>query len=185
MHTDKYISYYFQIEKNMTVVTDFLLIRNKTEFRLIYNKKENYHYDHIPDFSQLRICRTNPLSEEAIFAWKMRTLLNRMKNKFYDFNFLSYGWLYSQFTLTHQDFQVCHRAKKNCSKVAKLTGEMSWNEWKIIFRILQFPVFKIWAILYWNSETFCVLSNVDSTNWRLELRLYENFTSLPSILSEK
>ena len=35
------------------------------------------------------------------FSWKMRTVLNRMKNQFFDlcdFYFLSYGWLYLQFT---------------------------------------------------------------------------------------
>ena len=35
-------------------------------------------------------------SEGAIFTWNMHTVLNRMKNKFSDFYFLIYGWLYLQ-----------------------------------------------------------------------------------------
>ena len=38
------ISYSFQIERNTMLET----IRNQTEFRLVYNKKEIIHYDHIP-----------------------------------------------------------------------------------------------------------------------------------------
>ena len=39
---------YLQIERNMIVVTVFILIMNPTEFRLVHNQKENSHYDHIP-----------------------------------------------------------------------------------------------------------------------------------------
>ena len=37
-----------QIEKNMIVVTVFLLIMNQIKFHLVHNQKENCHYDHIP-----------------------------------------------------------------------------------------------------------------------------------------
>ena len=43
-----YISDYLQIEWNMIVVTIFLMLMNQTEFYLVHNQQENYHYDNIP-----------------------------------------------------------------------------------------------------------------------------------------
>ena len=66
--------------------------------------------------SQVRICRrpSPPDVGVAILTWKMHTVLNRIY-------FLSYGWLYLEFTVPHQ---VCHRQQKSYSKVAKFTGKM-------------------------------------------------------------
>ena len=44
----KYIYDYFRAERNMIVVTLFLLIMNQTQLCLVLNQKENCHYDHIP-----------------------------------------------------------------------------------------------------------------------------------------
>ena len=43
-----FISYSFEMKKNITVVTVFLLIMKLTGFCKVYYKKENGHYDHIP-----------------------------------------------------------------------------------------------------------------------------------------
>ena len=40
-HTEKYISDFFQIERNMIVETVFLLIMNQIKFQLVRNQKEN------------------------------------------------------------------------------------------------------------------------------------------------
>ena len=44
----------------MIVVIVLFLIMNQTEFRLVHNKKENCHYDHIPpcDFKVIRNRKT-------------------------------------------------------------------------------------------------------------------------------
>ena len=44
----KCISDSCQIEKNVIVVTVFLLIMSQTEFHLVPNQKENCHYDPFP-----------------------------------------------------------------------------------------------------------------------------------------
>ena len=77
--------------------------------------------------------QTPLLSEVAIFKWKMRTMLNQMKNHISDFYFLGYGWMYLQFTVTNLDFQLCPRQKKIVQKWLNLQERcaMSWNEWKV------------------------------------------------------
>ena len=94
----------------------------------------------ITDVSRLRICRPLPPSELLQFSWTMPTVLNRMKNQFSDFYFLSYGWLYLQFTVTHLDFQVCHRPNKIVQKWSNLQERcvMSWNEMKNKSSYFQF-----------------------------------------------
>ena len=57
--------------------------------------------------------QTSPLRSCHIH---MNTAMNQMKNQFSDFYFLSYGWLYLRFTVTHLNFQVCHRPKQNSFK---------------------------------------------------------------------
>ena len=54
-----------------------------------------------------------PLSELAIFTWKVLTMLKQMKNQCFDFSdfyLLRYGWLYLQFKVTHLHFQACHQS---------------------------------------------------------------------------
>ena len=43
----KYVSNSFRIKWNMNAVTVFLVIMNQTDYRLVYNQKENCHDDHI------------------------------------------------------------------------------------------------------------------------------------------
>ena len=47
-HSEKYISFSFQIEWNLIVVTVFLFIISQMEFHLVQNRKLNRHFDHIP-----------------------------------------------------------------------------------------------------------------------------------------
>ena len=47
LHTEKSLWDLFKIEDNMIVVLVFLLIMNLIEFRMAYNQKEIFRYDHI------------------------------------------------------------------------------------------------------------------------------------------
>ena len=48
VHWENYISNSFQIERDMIVVTVFLLILNQIVIHLVQNRKKNCHYDYIP-----------------------------------------------------------------------------------------------------------------------------------------
>ena len=60
-------------------------------------------YTRYQALTQVGICRPPPFPHQfySYFLWQMRTVLNRIKNKYSDlcdFYFLSHGWLYLQFT---------------------------------------------------------------------------------------
>ena len=67
------------------------------------------------------------------------TVLDQMKNQFFDCYFLSYGWLYLEFTMP---FLVYHRPKKIAQKWPNLQERcaMTWNEWKNQFLIFTYSV---------------------------------------------
>ena len=92
------------------------------------------------------------LSEVAIFAWKMRTVLNRMKNQFSDFShfyFLSYGWLYLRFTDDTPYFPSVSPTKKNYENVAAIKMRNKLKLMKtLIFLFLIFLFFELWSIFY-------------------------------------
>ena len=98
--------------------------------------------------------------EVAIFTWKKPTVLKRMKNKLSDFYYLSYGWLYLQFTGDTPSFLSVSPTKKNFFPKWPNLHEscaMCWNEWKVNFSIFNFwGMIDIWLILYWNSDFFHV-----------------------------
>ena len=48
LHWENYVSISFNIEWDMIVVTVYLSILNQMELRLVQNRKENCHHDHIP-----------------------------------------------------------------------------------------------------------------------------------------
>ena len=119
--------------------------------------------------SHVMICRPPllPSSEVAIHAWKMRTVLNRMKyhiSDLYDFYFLSYGWLYLQFTVTQQ---VCHRPKievvqkwPNLQERIVLPGQWFFSS-RVLF--VQLLVFEIWSILYIVEFDVCKIMYAKTT----------------------
>ena len=75
---------------------------------------------------QVRICRphTSPLSEVAIFTWKMHTVLNRMKNHNQIFPIFSF-WVMADCIYNLRWHTKCaFNQKKNCSNVTKFTGKM-------------------------------------------------------------
>ena len=47
VHSGKSLSDTFQIKRNMIVVNVFYAIMKKREIRLVYDEKEDSHYDHI------------------------------------------------------------------------------------------------------------------------------------------
>ena len=59
-----------------------------------------------------------------IFTWKIPTMLNRIKIYFPIFIFRVMVDCIYNLVLRHINVQVCHRPKKNRSKVAKFTGKM-------------------------------------------------------------
>ena len=68
----------------------------------------------IPRISRLTSTFPFPApSEVAIFTWNMRTVLNRMKNKFSDFIFLSYGDFLPKMyqNLTNSEYKNSHISK--------------------------------------------------------------------------
>ena len=67
VHSNKYFSDYFQIERNTIVVTVIHLIINPTEFRWVHSQKENRHYDHIP--LNWKVIRMKCISLFEIINW--------------------------------------------------------------------------------------------------------------------
>ena len=96
----------------------------------------------------------HPPSELLPFSWKMRTVLNRMKNQFCDF-FFSYSWLYLQFTVT---YQFCHRPKKKLFKIGQIykkDAHCSENDFLVLeFFFVWILVFEIWSFLYSKLSIF-------------------------------
>ena len=92
-----------------------------------------------------------PSPQVAMFTWKLSTVLNRIKNHFADFYFLSYGWLYLQFTVTHQVWNSKHTKKKVGQKLSnvhkKKTKIRKWFFNSSVF-FVRLLVFEIWSILY-------------------------------------
>ena len=64
-------------------------------------------------------------------------------------------WLYLQFTVTHLDFQLCHRPKNNQSKVVKYIEKMR-NELKRMKK-------QFYDFLFFNYGLFCTQKS--SKNW--------------------
>ena len=73
---------------------------------------------------------------------QMPALLNRVKNKFSDFCFLSYGSLDLKFLATHLNFQVCQRPEKIFQKWSNLQEREQWAETneKSIYQFLVFQL---------------------------------------------
>ena len=93
------------------------------------------------------------MSKVFKFTWKIRNRLNRKKNQisyFSNFYFLSYGWLYIQFTMTH--LALMSKSGQIHRKDAK------WVEANVnlIFWFLQSLVFQLWSILYWIHNYFYI-----------------------------
>ena len=67
------------------------------------------------------------VSKMIIFTWKITTVVNRMKNKFYDLFYIilvMVDCIYN-FNVCHFNSQVCHQSnQKFRSKVAKHTGKI-------------------------------------------------------------
>ena len=97
--------------------------------------------------------QTPPPSELIPFSWKLRTVLNQMKNHFSIFKFLSYGWLCLQFTGDTRIFKcVTDYNKKNMSFIngqiyRKYAQWAETNEksifWFLFFEILYFLYSKL------------------------------------------
>ena len=81
------------------------------------------------------------------FSWKMHTVMNRMKNQFYDFCdfFLGYGWLYLQFT---KNLPTKKKVVHNCSNLQERCGLLwKWFISSSVFFFVRLLVFEIWSIL--------------------------------------
>ena len=134
-------------------------------------KCKKYNQYSQSDFSQLEIMA---LSEVAIFAWKMRTVLNRMKNQFSDFShfyFLSYGWLYLRFTDDTPYFPSVSPTKKNYENVAAIKMRNKLKLMKtLIFLFLIFLFFELWSIFYSKFiENLQILSSKITTSYKLKI----------------
>ena len=55
-------------------MTVFILIMNQTDFRLIRNQKENFHYDRIPvmEFLKTSDCTDESRKDETCLQFKMK-----------------------------------------------------------------------------------------------------------------
>ena len=94
----------------------------------------------------------------AIFTWKMHTVLNRIKNQFSDFYFLSYRWLYLQFTGDTCIFMCVTDRKKYFISNQIYRREAQWAETneKSIFQFVRFSFFELWLIVF--TIYMCVTS---------------------------
>ena len=90
--------------------------------------------------SQVRICRLpppSPLSEMVQFSWKMRNVLNIMKNKFTIFSFMNYGrFLCSKFLEKWTIFRTKSAISQNLN-----IGKLIFNLFQNIAQI--FGIMKI------------------------------------------
>ena len=97
-------------------------------------------------------------SEVVIFALKLRTVLNRMKNQFsYLSDFIFWVIADCIYNLRWHIWLFEYLTDQNRPKVAKYTENMCNVQKRMKNQFFRFLVFEIWSILYWNSDIFFML----------------------------
>ena len=120
--------------------------------------KSKLCYIYYSDYSQRRIYRTPPSlspTEMAIYAWKIPTVLKRLKNQFSNFYFLSYGWLYLQFTGDTPWLPSLSPTKKKSfisGQIYMKNAQCPETNEKINFQF--FTTFSFWDILKFRRKFF-------------------------------